>query len=531
MNPLHSSHRRFPLAGDPGSPARANGVTTVTRLMRLTGSAARTRLTQLMRLTGLTGLTARTGLTRSTRLSPASRAPFSIRVHWRSFVVPLLCAAALAIAIAIAGVGCSSRADEKDGVVELRFWHAWGGNEGKSLEALIAEFNRTHPHIRVEPTFYSIGDKLLAAIAGGKPPDVATVWDFMLVTMGESGCFLPLEGRLADAGFTPDSFLPNIWEYGQFGEHKWGMPTTLNCLALYMNTAALKEAGLDPAHPPRSTGELTEWGRKLVKFDDRGNLRRNGFVPAEPVVWMWNFGGDIFDAKTKRFTLDREENIKALEWMAEQYNICGGGDPKAGLDNWRRFSAGFGQLDSPQNPFFVGKIAMKEDGQWAIQFIGDYSPDLDYEIVPFPAEAGDTMGFTRISGSFWVIPVGSKHPEEAWEFLRWLIAPAQSARFCARLRNIPPLQATLSHPEFAPLLSDPKFKLFIDMVLQGKAKAPPASPVQQQLTEALTQSIESVFGGKVPAREFLTRLNVEMNKSLQRELEFIGPDDETGGGK
>ncbi len=410
--------------------------------------------------------------------------------------------------------GCTSSPENED-VVELRFWYAWGGYEGDFLVSLVDEFNATHPHIHVRPTFYNIGDKLLAAIAGGKPPDVATVWDFMLVTMGESGAFLPLEDRLAAAHITPDDYLPNIWEYGMFSQHKWGVPTTLNCYGLYYNRKSVEEAGLDPDAPPRTMDALADWSKRLTKFDDKGNLVQMGFVPQDAWIWFWNFGGRLYDPDAQRFTFDRPENLAALQWMTDQYL-------RIGLDNWRRFQAGFGRLDSPQNPFFVGKIAMKEDGQWAMEFINEYAPELDYSIAAFPTLSGDDIGYARILGSFWVIPQGTKHPEEAWEFLRWLIHPDQSARFCARLRNVPPLRATLEHPDFASLLEEEKFKFFIDLFLQGKARPAPALPVANQLSEVLTQTIESVFSGRVEPREFLQRMDKEMNDSLQRELQFIG---------
>ncbi|MFH1741245.1 MAG: hypothetical protein ABIH23_19755, partial [bacterium] len=76
------------------------------------------------------------------------------------------------IAVSISISACSRQ--DINGPVRLVFWHAWGGYEGKFLEGLVDEFNRTHTHIQVKPSHFLIGDKLMAAIAGGIPPDVAT---------------------------------------------------------------------------------------------------------------------------------------------------------------------------------------------------------------------------------------------------------------------------------------------------------------------------------------------------------------------
>ncbi|MCD6384238.1 ABC transporter substrate-binding protein [Candidatus Sumerlaeota bacterium] len=410
-------------------------------------------------------------------------------------------------------VGCRG-AREQNGVVELTFWHAWGGYEGKALERLVDEFNQTHPHIRVKPSYFLIGDKLLAAIAGGVPPDIATVWEWMLVSMGESGCFLPLEDRMREAGFTKEAYLPGIWEYGVFGEHHWGVPTTLNCMAIYYNKTLARQAGLDPEHPPTTIKELEHWAETLNVFDNAGRIKRIGFVPSIAIIWFWNFGGRIYDPATRTMTFDQPGNIRALEWMNKMYQ-------RVGLDNWRRFQAGFGAYQSPQNPFFTGKLALKEDGQWLIMFIKQFAPELDYGIFAYPDAVKGGAGYTSVSGSFWVIPVGTRHPEEAWEFLRWLISPEQSARFAAALYNIPPLRATLERPEFKKIV-DEKFQFFINQLLEGRARFYPPLPITQILVEKLNQRVEMVFANRITPEKALKTLDKELQSELNRSLKFLG---------
>lgn len=426
------------------------------------------------------------------------------------------------VALAAAAGVCFScfRSSSRDDVVELRFWYAWGGYEGRFLETLIEEFNQTHPHIRVKGTFFNIGDKLLAAIAGGKPPDVATVWDYMLATMGEAGCFLPLEDRLREAGITPESYLPNIWEYGMYGKHKWGVPTTLNVMGIYYNKTLAREVGLDPENPPKTLDELEHWAEALLVRSPEGAIQRIGFVPVTAVCYMWNFGGGVWDAKTHRFTLDRPENIQALEWMKRLYD-------KVGIDNFRRFQSGFARFDSEQNPFIIGKMAMREDGQWAVQLIQEFDPrnQLDYGVFGYPPARPGQPGQTSVIGSFWVIPKGTRHPEEAWEFLQWLIDPKQSARFCARLRNIPPLHEGIKRPEFQQILDNENFKVFVDLLLNGHARPRPALPIGQELEDKLSFQFDVAMSGRVAPAEFLQTLQRDMTRKLDLARRLLGIDE------
>jgi ABC-type glycerol-3-phosphate transport system substrate-binding protein len=420
--------------------------------------------------------------------------------------------------LAFALPGCNRRVDP-NAPVELRFWYAWSGYEGKFLQSLVDEFNATHPHIHVQGSFYNIGDKLLASIAGGSPPDIVTVWEFMLTTMGESGAFFPLEDYVTSAGLTRDSYLPNLYDYGTYGKHRWGVPSAMNALAIFYNTKLVRDAGLDPAQYPKTMAELAEWAKKLTLYDERGIMRQLGFSPSATPVYFWNFGGNYFDTENKRFTLDDPGCIRAMEWMASVHK-------SSGIVNVRRFSAGFGKLDSPLHPLAQGKMALREDGQWLIKILAEYAPDLDYGVFPFPPEkAGDTA-VTRVDSSFWAIPYASKHPDEAWEFLSWLIAPEQSARFCFALRNIPPLHASVNHPAFAEARKDPRFDFFVREVEEGRARTQPAMPVGQQFQEKLEQGQDVVWGGSITPKAFLENLNMDMNRQLDRETRMLGSGDD-----
>ena len=154
--------------------------------------------------------------------------------------------------------------------------------------------------------------------------------------------------------------------------------------------------------------------------------------------------------------------------------------------------------------------------------INKHAPGLDYDIFPFPPEKEGGPSFTQIGGSFWVIPTGTRHPDEAWEFLRWLIAPEQSARFCAELYNIPPLRAAIEQPGFKKLRANPKFEFFVRQVLDGRARAQVLTPVSYQYNEDLTQGSDLVYAGKNQPAKFLKDLNTKMNRELDRTNRMLG---------
>lgn len=423
----------------------------------------------------------------------------------------------LCVVVLFGVAGCGGK--EETGPVTLVFWHAWTGYEGKFLDGLVDEFNRTHPAIQVKPMSFVIGDKLMAAIAGGIPPDVATVWDWMLPTMGESGCFVPLNDLLAQSGITRDTYLPNIWEYGMFSDRKYGVPTSLNVHMIYYNKAILREAGLDTERPPDTVESLEAYSYRLSQYDSEGRLTRIGFMPGSPFIWFWNFGGDIYDTASRRFVIDSPENLRALTWMRSFYD-------KYGIDRYRRFTAMFGEYQSPNNPFYTGKIAMREEGQWQISFIQQFAPQMEYGLFPFPSAVPGRPSLSSVAGSFWVIPTGCAHVKESWEFLEWLISPEQSARFAAALYNIPPMKAALESETFRPLMQT-RMKDFVDILSQGHARTMPTLPIGQLLQTEFNAVIENVLAGDMTPAEGLETLQTRLQKALDKSLHHLGLD---GGG-
>jgi multiple sugar transport system substrate-binding protein len=305
-----------------------------------------------------------------------------------------------------------------------------------------------------------------------------------------------------------------VWDYGLYGKHRWGIPSTLNTTAIFYNTALVKKAGLDPAHPPKTTAELYEWSKRLTHKGADGRTLTLGYVSAEADFWFPNFGGRMFDMKSGEFVLNSPQNIATIQWMKSLVDTAGG------MDAYRRFSASFGKLDSPQNPLFTGKLAMKEDGQWLIEFFHNYAPNVEFGLFPFPPEKEGMPSHTIMSGSFWAIPVGTKHPEEAWTFLSWLSAPKQIGRFCAKLNNIPPRREALDEPAFAAKRKDPKFEFFVKLIADGHAIPQEVTPVSEQLYDQLNDGSQAVFSGTISAKAMLDNLNAKMNLELKKSREF-----------
>src|ERR1700687_1339513 len=93
--------------------------------------------------------------------------------------LPLLVSSALALA-ACGGSSSSSTSSNSTatgGHTTITLWEGYTGLEAPAIKKLAAQFNAEHPRTTVEVQFSGNSDyalqKVLAAIAGGKPPDIS----------------------------------------------------------------------------------------------------------------------------------------------------------------------------------------------------------------------------------------------------------------------------------------------------------------------------------------------------------------------
>lgn len=392
---------------------------------------------------------------------------------------------------------------------EITFWYAWGGDEGRALVDLVDEFNRDQNKILVRPVFVPIGqgEKINATLVGSSTPDVVTIWDWMVVPLGESGALRELNHFLDLAGITESDYLDGVWDYGSYRGKKFALPTTLNTYAFMWNKELFREFGLDPDHPPANTEELDRYAQLLFREDTRGNIRRLGFLPNISHIYFYVFGGQLWDSQTEEVTANHPNNIAAMDWIASYYQ-------KFNLQKIRVFQATWGEMASSYNPFYRGQLAIQEAGQWELLFIQQFArPDFEYGVAPFPAPEGGREKVAYLNGSFWAIPTGSTAPDEAFAFLEWLTAPSQSARFAAALSNIPPRIEAINDPAFQNAIL-PNMEVYLDMLMDGYVYFFPTLPVGLFYMEELNQALQYVQSGAKTSKEALD----DVQQAIQREL-------------
>jgi ABC-type glycerol-3-phosphate transport system substrate-binding protein len=395
--------------------------------------------------------------------------------------------------------------------VTIDFWFPWGGDYQKDFKANVVDpFEKQHPNIKVKMTFVETtgstqaSDKLLTAVAGGNPPDVALFDRFLIGQWADKGSLEDLTSYVKADGIQESDYYPGVWAEAVYKGKVYGLPWGTDDRAMFYNKTMMREAGLDPEKPPKTIAELDAAAAKLFKKGSNGKYETVGFIP-----WMnqgflythaWNFGGK-WEANGE-LTPNDPQNVKALEWMvnyAKTYDIA----------NLQSFSDAMGQTG--MNPFWTGKVGFIFDGNWILNDLAKYKIPFEWGVAPMPSADG-IPPTTWAGGWSYVVPKGAKHIKEAWQFVKFVAHKEGTLLWAKRPKAGNDITAMPAVNEELKLSDNPALKVFLD--LMPKAYTRPVTPVGGFMWNEAIRVQDLAINGKGEPKALLD----EMKKNVDAEL-------------
>lgn len=284
--------------------------------------------------------------------------------------------------------------------------NGWGASpeEEELLQQTLDEFMKKYPNIKVkyEVIAEQYMDVIKTRLIGGQAGDVFYLDSSEAEALIAQNVLEPLNGYITDEFDIADIEEPLLNAFkGEDGNY-YGFPKDMSTLVLFYNKKHFEEAGL--SGPPTTWEELREYSKKLTK-DGRYGL---GVAPelARQMFMIRAFGGEVIDAEGKA-VFATPEALQGLQLVIDQHLI-----DKTSVQP-TEVGAGWGG-----EMFGQEKVSMVLEGNWAIPYLDNNFPDLEYGTAEVPAVNGKkgTMAFTVA----YVMNKQSKHKEEAWKLIEFL---------------------------------------------------------------------------------------------------------------
>lgn len=410
--------------------------------------------------------------------------------------------------------------------IPVRFWHMWTSDWKVVIDRIVARFNASQDVYEVIPLSIpqqGADSKFLLAVAGGDPPDVMAQWQQVVPAWAENGLLLPVDELMTPAereAFERDTY-PVAKRIGQYKDRLYGIAIGLNIFACYYRADHFREAGVDPDRFPATLEALTEQGARLDRRDSAGNLVRVGFLPElygnGLAMCAPAFGGGFYEWQRGAVTLDTPENLRALSYVVDCRR-------RLGFENVLRFTSGTKSGVGVDWPFVSGAYSVAVDGQWRVEELAKYAPQVEYRVAPFPAPSGGRARAGCASGNFMVIPRGARQAQGAWEFIKFwsgLSDPAQAAEFYVWGGWMPLSPAVAAAPAYREYVrKHPAFAVFLDLLASEEMQPAPPVPYQVYLSDAITRTEDFAKRGTRTPADALAWLKGEVSRELARRKEF-----------
>ncbi|HEX2888978.1 ABC transporter substrate-binding protein [Vineibacter terrae] len=374
------------------------------------------------------------------------------------------------------------------------------GKLAREMTRLVKQFNDAQKDVEVTAVYTGSYDetklKAQAAAKAGKPPSVVLMSANFNVDLKLAGDILSLEPFLAKEGTTRSAFLGDFWPAlhanATVDGALYGVPFHNSTPLLYFNADHFKEAGLDPANPPRTWAELVDAAKKLTKRDGE-KIERHGFMMPgnyDTLGWLMSalsmsnggryfnesYGGEVYYD-----TPSMVGAARLVEDLVHKHKVMPAGVVDSG---------------AVSTAFFAGKASMILQSTGSLSFIRENMKSA-YSVAFVPRNVRNAV---PIGGASLVMFKGQSEAsrEAGWKFIRWLSSTEVLAGWSRFTGYFAPRKSAYDMPEMKEFIArHPDAKVALDQL----AYAQPWFATFQTVAvrKALEDEMQAVLNGKKKA--------------------------------
>lgn len=370
----------------------------------------------------------------------------------------------------------------------LTFWHYWDGANGQALQTLIDRYESENPGVTIESVFVPGSElitRLQTAIQGRQTPSLAISDLVAMPLLIDSGALAPLDDFIDASDLDLDDYFPGPMVYGLSDGQRYSLPVTASNLALFWNKNLFEEAGLDPDQPPRTWGELVEFGQQIRErtgawgyelFTDGGEG-----TSWQWQVFLWSAGGDILSDDLSEPAFNSEAGERALQTWVDLVH----GSEVSTIAPWGLFGR--------------GEAAMVMDGSWMTQF---FPMQVNFPLgsAVFPS-AEDGVTASNLGGEqVFIFDADDATEQAAWNFIEWFSSTEVQVEWDRNTGFMPIRASVAGDPAYLAWVANarPLLQPFVDAMPRARAR-PPIENYPRVSDTLANYLLEAVYQRMTPA--------------------------------
>ncbi len=346
----------------------------------------------------------------------------------------------------------------RDSRTELVVMH-WSGEGGQEEDQIVEDalrtFERDHPTIRVRRinpgdagSFYT---KLQTMMASGDPPDLFYVGSERVPAFVSLGLLAPLDAFLAEdqraqaqGRLNIDDFYPATVDAFRYDGARtgrgalYGIPKDFTTVGFYWNKDLFTRAGIPAPSADWTWDEFITDARAIGQLPECTGAE---FVtwPAMVRAYLMTEGVDVIGGSFDEVRTSDPQVVAALDR----------------LRGWRHdesgaLTSGKSKIATGSSLFLGGKVGLAGPfGRWVVPSYRSIPPrddgGFDWDFAPLPRGSVESNIVLTVS---WSMSSQSRHPNEAWQLVRFLCGEDNQRALAKLGLAIPTLRAAAQSDAF-----------------------------------------------------------------------------------
>jgi multiple sugar transport system substrate-binding protein len=350
---------------------------------------------------------------------------------------------ALLITLAFVLSACSGKTGTTGGGPVAITFSAWGAPEELAVwKQIVADFETANPNVTVNvevSDWDAYWDKLKTQLAANTPPDIFAMDAPLFLDYQSRDVLLNLQPYIDKNPDILKDVYPQTLSAYQTPDGYYGLPRDFQTIVLFYNKDMFDAAGMAYPTADWTWEDLRAAARQLTKdTNGDGKIDQYGFVfdqwDMEP-GWseaVWAYGGDIVNADHTKTLIGDPAARQAWQLLYDMVFV----------DKSVPDANTIGQYGGD---LFQAKVAaMTPMGHWAVP--GYDTGGFKYDAVPMPK--GPEGHATSDNSAGFVVAKATKHPQEAFNFIKFVLSQSGQTRLAELGFACPVLKTVAESPIF-----------------------------------------------------------------------------------
>jgi len=381
--------------------------------------------------------------------------------------------------------GCTTKTDNR---IELEFWTLQLNDFTPYIEQKIAIYEKNHPDIKIKwiDIPFSEGEKrTLSAVMSDNVPDLVNLNPSFASTLESKQVLTTINRNLENIYVQPALNLCRQ------GKGYYAIPWYVTSSVTIYNKEILKQARYK--NPPVNYENIVPFSQKIKQKTGKYSFMPNLAEDGKMLKILAKQGVDLKDFFDSLKTVENYEIFRELY----QKNLI----PKGSINQTHRDSL---------EKYMSGDTAFLEAGANFLKTIEQNAPEV-YKKTDVASQMNLQNGIIDISLMNLVIPLKSKHPQEAIDFALFMTNDANQLEFCKLAPVLPSSKKALEDDFFAQenTLIDKGRKISANQLKNAKNSSKIYAN-QKQINEVVDYATQSILLNKKSIKNAL--------KKAQRDL-------------